>query len=82
MQEYKVENLTNSDLFVSVRQRVNAFKYYKEYWKNNLKTMELDDILDDAYRFLNQHVDPNFIIFCAKKEGENPIIYVDSLLRD
>lgn len=78
----KTSSLSYSDIFVSVRQRVNAFKYYKEYWKDDLKTMELDDILDDAYRFLNQHVDPNFIIFCAKKENEDPILYINSLLND
>ena len=72
----------NGDLFCEVRQRVAAYKYYREFWKKNdvPKDIQDDDYLDEAYRFLYSTVDPNFILFCAEKEKMEPLSYLRMLL--
>jgi hypothetical protein len=83
---YKVHfyagGLCYGDIFNEVRQRVAAFKYYQEFWKKEIESKTLDDILDDAYRFLYQHIDTNFIIFCAKKEKMDPVEYIKCLTKN
>ena len=62
-------------IFPEVRQRVAAFKYWKEFCEGS--AMELptygvsdeDDYLDEAYRFLYTSASKDFIEFCASKEG-------------
>ena len=83
---YKIHFYTSGlqydDIFTEVRQRVAAFKYYLEFWNKKMESKTLDDLLDDAYRFLYQSIDPNFIIFCAKKENMDPIDYIKSLRKE
>ena len=62
-----------NDIFVEVRQRVAAFKYWKEYWGTDKMTsygkVDQDEYLDEAYRFLYTSASEGFMKFCAKKEG-------------
>jgi len=71
----------NGDLFTEVRQRVAAFKYNLEFWGYK-PNPDVTELLDDAYRFLYQSVDADFILFCAKKENMDPIEYCKMLLGD
>lgn len=61
------------EVFDEVRQRVAAFKYWKEYWNadslNSYGKMTEDEYLDEAYRFLYTSASRGFMEFCAKKEG-------------
>lgn len=62
--------MTASDIFISVRQRVAAFQYWKEFTnQTGLYGITESDYLDEAYRFLNTSASRDFIEFCAKKEG-------------
>ena len=62
--------MTASDIFISVRQRVAAFQYWKEFTnQTGLYGITESDYLDEAYRFLNTSASREFIEFCAKKEG-------------
>lgn len=62
------------DIFVEVRQRVCAFKYWRKYWKdrgqNNCPYGGADEseYLDEAYRFLFTTATRDFIEFCAGEE--------------
>ena len=77
----KVAGLSNSDLFVSVRQQVSAYKLYRRFWKcPGFGSEDECEYLDEAYRFLNGSVDPKFILFCAKEEKMDPVEYVAGLL--
>ena len=77
----KVAGLSNSDLFVSVRQQAAAYRLYRRFWKCPEFGVEDEyDYLDGAYRFLNGSVDPKFILFCAKEEKMDPVEYVAGLL--
>lgn len=77
----KVAGLSNSDLFVSVRQRVSAYRLYRRFWKcPKFGSEDECEYLDGAYRFLNGSVDPKFILFCAKEEKMDPVEYVAGLL--
>ena len=83
---YKIHFYTGGlqygDIFTEVRQRVAAFKYYKEFWNDKCVIEFVDDFLDDAYRFLYKSIEPDFIIFCAKKEEMDPIEYIKSLTKN
>jgi len=74
-----IKGKCNGDLFVEVHQRVAAFNYHLEFWKEKPNS-ELNELLDDAYRFLYQSVDVDFILFCAKKEEMDPIRYCKMLI--
>ena len=76
-----VSGLVHDDIFPEVRQRVAAYKYYREYW-NSSESIVTDDFLDDAYRFLYTSVSPDFVIFCAKKENMDPLEYTKMLVED
>ena len=73
------------NIFVEVRQRVAAFKYWREYWKGRGQNtypyggVEESEYLDDAYRFLFTTASKDFIGFCAKKEGVDFEEYCDWL---
>ena len=61
-------------IFVEVRQRVAAFKYWQEFWKGRVEKSSYGDVpeedyLDEAYRFLFTSASKDFMEFCAKKEG-------------
>jgi len=60
------------EIFIEVRQRVAAFKYWQEFTHQQnmygVSTSE-DEYLDEAYRFLFTTASKDFIEFCAKKEG-------------
>ena len=74
-----IEDKCYGDLFNSVRQRIAAFKYYKKFWNEKLED-DKDELLDSAYRFLNKTPDPNFLLYCAKKEKMGLMEYVNMLL--
>ena len=77
----KVAGKTNSDLFVSVRQQVNAYKLYRRFWKMERYGVEGESCyLDGAYRFLNSSVEAAFIVFCSKFEHMEPMEYLSGLL--
>lgn len=63
------------EIFVEVRQRVAAFKYWCEFWNNTAHEtypyggVSESDYLDGAYRFLFTTACRTFMEFCAKKEG-------------
>lgn len=77
----KVAGLSNSDLFVSVRQQVAAYKLYRRFWKcPEFEAEDEYEYLDGAYRFLNGSVEPKFILFCAKEEKMDPVEYLAGLL--
>lgn len=78
---HMTRGLCYGDVFSEVRQRVAAYKYYTEEWYNS-KNKSLDDILDDAYRFLYTSIEPEFIRYCAKKENMDPIEYTKMLVED
>lgn len=78
---HMTRGLCYGDIFIEVRQRVAAYKYYREYW-NNSKSVVTDDFLDNAYRFLYTSVEPKFINYCAKKENMDPIEYTKMLVKD
>ena len=71
------------DIFIEVRQRVAAFKYWKEYWRtdelNSYGKIPQDEYLDEAYRFLYTSASKGFMEFCAKKEGMSFDEYCDML---
>ena len=71
------------EIFSEVRQRVAAFKYWKEYWGNDKLTsyvkVDQDEYLDEAYRFLYTSASKGFMEFCAKKEGMDFDEYCDML---
>lgn len=77
-----VANKRNGDLFISVRQRVAAYRMYRGYYKlGRYKKVPEYDYLDEAYRFINQSAEPKFLVYCAKRESyNNPIEYVRMLL--
>ena len=57
-------------IFVSVRQRVAAFQYWKEFTsQTGLYGITESDYLDEVYRFLYTSASRDFIEFCADKEG-------------
>jgi hypothetical protein len=58
------------DIFVEVRQRVAAFKYWNEYLgcSDSYGNDTEEEYLDAAYRFLFTSASKRFIEFCAKKE--------------
>lgn len=62
------------DIFVEVRQRVCAFKYWRKFWKNRGQNnypygrVDESEYLDDAYRFLFTTASRDFIEFCAHME--------------
>lgn len=58
-----------NDIFIEVRQRVAAFKYWQEYMFTKFYGMDEGDYLDEAYRFLYTSASKGFMEFCAKKEG-------------
>jgi len=78
---HMTRGLCYGDIFREVRQRVAAYKYYREYW-NSSKSVVTDDFLDDAYRFLYTSVEPKFINYCAEKENMDPIEYTKMLVED
>lgn len=79
----KVAGKTNSDLFASVRQQVNAYKLYRTFWKMERYGVEGESCyLDGAYRFLNSSVEAAFIVFCSKFEHMEPMEYLSGLLGD
>ena len=65
------------DIFVSVRQKVAAFMYWREYYAkiSNKEPWETyggiseSCYLDEAYRFLYTSASAGFMRFCAGKEG-------------
>lgn len=63
------------EIFVEVRQRVAAFRYWREFWNKTAHEtypyggVSESEYLDDAYRFLYTSASRGFIEFCAKKEG-------------
>ena len=69
------------DIFVEVRQRVAAFKYWNEFLgcTDSYGHVKEGDYLDDAYRFLFTTASRDFIGFCAKKEGVDFKEYCDLL---
>lgn len=69
----------NGDIFVEVRCRVYAFEKYIEFWKHKEYESQ-SDLLDDAYRFLYQSVDPDFIMFLAQDHNMEIFEYADMLL--
>lgn len=74
------------DLFKEVNQRVTAFKYSQEFYHNT--TLEendysnKEDYLEDAYKFLDQAIDPEFIMYCADKINKDAILYCNDLLEE
>ena len=68
----------NGDLFVEVRCRVYAFQKSIEFYEKTYDNQT--DLLDDAYRFLYQSIDPEFIMFLAKKEDMEIFEYANTLL--
>ena len=79
------------DLFASSRQKMAAWNLWKEYqWDVKKKVVPVLDhnslasegvFLDELiYFFYNASIDAEFIKYCAKKEGENPVAYVLGLL--
>ena len=68
------------DIFIEVRQRVAAFKYWQEYTRTQCYlAFSEDDYLDEAYRFLYTSASKGFMEFCAKKEGMSFDEYCDML---
>lgn len=69
------------NIFISVRQRVAAFRYYNEFIGNDRMYGNVDEavFLDEAYRFLNKPAHEDFIRFCAKKEGRTFETYCSCL---
>lgn len=63
--------ITYGDIFVEVRQRVAAFRYFKEFTGDvdAFSYMDEPDYLDEAYRFLYSSASKSVIAFCAGKEG-------------
>jgi hypothetical protein len=79
------------DLFASSRQKKAAWEYWIEYYEVKRKcylpryshnTLEQEEsFYDELFRFFfNAPIDADFIKYCAKKEGENPVAYVIGLL--
>ena len=72
-------------VFTEVRQRVAAFKYWREFLRNSPNEtypyggVSEADYLDEAYRFLYTLASKDFIEFCAKKEGMSFDEYCDML---
>ena len=68
------------EVFPEVRQRVAAFRYWKEFTnQNDIYGMSEEFYLDEAYRFLYTSASKDFMEFCAKKEGMTVDEYCDSL---
>jgi hypothetical protein len=73
------------EVFPEVRQRVAAFKYWREFLRNSPNEtypyggVNEDDYLDEAYRFLFTSASKDFMEFCAKKEGMTVDEYCDML---
>ena len=63
--------MTYGDIFVEVRQRVAAFRYFKEFIGDvdAFSHMSERDYLDEAYRFLYSSASKSVIAFFAFKEG-------------
>lgn len=77
----KVAEKRNGDLFLSVRQRVNAYRLYRAFHgMKGFGNADEDEYLDGAYRFLNSSVEPGFIVECAKMEKVEPLRYVSMLV--
>lgn len=59
-----------NDIFVEVRQRVAAFRYFNEWLggSSGYGHIKESEYLDDAYRFLYTSASRDFIKFCAAKE--------------
>ena len=86
-----LDGSSHGDLFSSTRQKIAAWNYWKEYqWKvkkrdvfavSHNSKMEEGLFLAELFYFLyNSGIDAEFIKYCAKKEGENPVAYVLGLL--
>ncbi len=69
----------NGDIFVEVRCRVYAFEQYMIFWERPAYEKQTD-LLDDAYRFLYQSVDPDFIIFLSLDHDMDIMKYANTLL--
>lgn len=72
-------------IFVSVRQRVAAFKYYCDYCGDygwSYGAMTESEYLDAAYRFLNMSANKGFIAFCATREKMSFDNYCKAMLID
>ena len=72
------------EIFPEVRQRVAAFKYWKEFMKGHSEKSSYgevpeEDYLDEAYQFLFTYASKDFMEFCAKKEGMTVDEYCDML---
>lgn len=66
------------DLFREIKQRVIAFKYSLDFYHNI--TLKGDDYLEEAYKFLDQPIDPEFIMYCADKINKDAVQYCNDLL--
>ena len=70
----KKVHMQYGDIFVEVRQRVAAFRYWREFWEKRGQNdcpyggVAEGEYLDAAYRFLFCTAARYFIEFCAKKE--------------
>lgn len=65
-----LNKMDNGSIFISVRQRSAAFRYYNEWLgSSGYGHIEESEYLEDAYRFLNASASRDFIKFCAAKEG-------------
>lgn len=73
------------EIFVEVRQRVAAFRYWREFWNKTAHEtypyggVSESEYLDEAYRFLFTTACRAFMEFCAKKEGMALGEYCDML---
>lgn len=63
--------MDNGSIFISVRQRSAAFRYFNEWLggSSGYGHIKESEYLEDAYRFLNASASRDFIKFCAVKEG-------------
>ena len=86
-----LDGSSHGDLFSSTRQKMAAWNLWKEYqWDVKKKVVPVlnhnslaseEGFLDELiYFFYNASIDAEFIKYCAKKEGENPVAYVLGLL--
>lgn len=80
-----VDRIQYGEIFVEVRQRVAAFKYWRKFLKS--KSLESypyggvdeNEYLDEAYRFLYMSASQAFIEFCANKENVGFDAYCDDM---
>ena len=73
---------TYSDIFPTVRQRSVAYKLYRQFFHMLPYGKEKSkNYLDLAYKFLNSSIDPDFILYLARKEQfDDPIDYIKCLV--